>query len=127
MKIRLLICAFAVAMLTNSASATYGSWGDWGKFWDNWKQFDWDKHWDHKKDKKKDHKKDKWCKDNRQWEKDCNWGQDCKKKKKKRKGKKKGKRGDKCDPPSAVPTPTAAIAGLGVMGLMLTRRRNKQG
>ncbi|MFK7788673.1 MAG: hypothetical protein AB8C95_04140 [Phycisphaeraceae bacterium] len=28
--------------------------------------------------------------------------------------------------PTGVPSPTAAIAGLGVMGLMLSRRRNKK-
>lgn len=136
---RLAICAIIIAATSTSASATGYSWGNWsGLFNWNWSQShnQWS-HWDKKdKDDKKDKKdkyqkkskKDKWydC-DDQQWEEDCDWGKDDKKDKKKKKHK-KGKKDhdDKCDTPSAVPSPTAAIAGLGMMGLMLSRRRNRQ-
>ena len=135
MIIRVLICAFAVALLANTASATYnwGGWGDWHGWnhHDNWDwdwDWDWENDWDWDWDWKKNHQK-WWDCDDKQWKKDCSWGEgdkDCKKEGKKC-GKKWGKKHKhKCDP-HAVPTPTAAIAGLGVMGLMLSRRRNKQG
>lgn len=34
--------------------------------------------------------------------------------------------GGEPETPTAIPSPTAAIAGLGVMGLMLSRRRNRK-
>ncbi|MEM9345099.1 MAG: hypothetical protein AAGB26_00650 [Planctomycetota bacterium] len=127
MTIRIAICAILFASLGTSASATWKSWGDWHK-WDGWKQADrdWQKIGDYIKDKvndvTRDRRSDHWSRDGKKWEEDCGWGRDDNRKNKK-KGKKNGRKGkgkkDKCDP-HVVPSPTAAIAGLGVMGLMLS-------
>lgn len=139
MFIRIAICAIFVSMLATSASATFNQWGDWGQ-WDGWEQSENDTpKWDRKDVKKKlkkifkKYKKytnKKWCNwDCEQWEQKCNWGKerDCEKKDRKCKKNKKRckKKKNNCDP-SAVPTPTAAVAGLGMMGMMLVRRRRSK-
>lgn len=139
MIMRLAICAIFVSMLATSASATFNHWGSWDG-WQGWEQSDNDGPKVDRKDVKKKLKKifkkykkytnKKWCNwDCDQWEEKCNWGKEreCEKKEREcKKGKKKCKKNkDKCNP-HAVPTPTAAVAGLGMMGMMLVRRRRSK-
>ena len=151
MTIRIIICIIAAGLFSTSASAHWGSWGNWDKNWSSWdKDYDWDwGDWDKKDWGKKDRsKKSKNKRNNKQSKKwcdwdyqtkcatDCGWGKksDCKDGKKGKKGKrgKKGCKGDKgckgknCDP-KAVPSPSAALAGLAVAGLLVSRRRTRQG
>lgn len=58
------------------------------------------------------------------WE-DTNWGWDQEQTWNGETCKEECSDGGDCDP-TGVPSPTAALMGLGVMGLMLTRRRNKR-
>ncbi|MFK7788674.1 MAG: hypothetical protein AB8C95_04145 [Phycisphaeraceae bacterium] len=136
MKTKLALCAILMMALSAPAFAGGNQWGNWPGFssdWCNWEnvpQIDLLGERDRESQRKGDRKGDRNKRPGKFSDNDCNWGKEPKKKKKDKKKKgKKGKKGKKngnnCEP-TAVPSPTAAIAGLGMMGLMLGRRRNKK-
>lgn len=118
MKMKLAMLTVLMMAMSSPALADDNCWGDWSGF-THW-------NWEWIGEQIDDDDCDGiWNKDD-----DCDWGwifDRCD----------EDKGGDDCDwgwpkdkacqPPSSVPSPTAGLAGLGVLGLMLNRRRSKQG
>ncbi|MGB0767066.1 MAG: hypothetical protein ACPGYV_05105 [Phycisphaeraceae bacterium] len=148
MKIRIAIVAIVIASTGTQASATYGGWGEWrenvrewrsnhkpspnGNAWGHW-------HQSSKQERKqalrswlqdivsayKAKQEERWgsqADENSGW----NNGRDCEKPDKSEtygNGPKQD-RGEDCDPKvTGVPTPTAALGGLAMAGVMIGRRR----
>lgn len=109
MKMKLAMLTVLMMAMSSPALADDNCWGDWSGFthW-NWEwigqQIDEDDDcgWGRIFDR---------CDEDKGGD-DCDWG---------------WPKENECQPPSSVPSPTAGLAGLGVLGLMLSRRRSKKG